>query len=280
MPNVYELRLAELLRDAFSVDFDAYVIETSKGIAIAARPSSEGRDMLRIEGVFTSRTRLQVTAYPEGYSRPLFNTMAHAKIAMRQRCARHLDELYDNDRTMAFRLLVNQEGLRSTPVSDWPASWDSFDYGFTVFPLRTHDSKSSLLEEGYEWLVAAFRPLFDLLEVSIEYDGYSEGGAQYVLSKKYERDKRNRELCIEAKGMRCAICGFDFGDVYGTMGEGFIHVHHVVPVSKLGTGYVIDPVRDLIPVCPNCHAMLHRFDPPMQPDELRSVLRRMCEAKS
>jgi 5-methylcytosine-specific restriction protein A len=228
--------------------------------------------MLRVECLFTSATRLQVRARPEGYSRPLFDTMANANSAMRQRCARHLDELYNDTRTMAFRLLVNGSSLRDTPVSDWPSSWDSFDYGFTVFPLRAHGDKVGLLDEGYEWLVAAFRPLFDLLEVSIEYDGYAEGDAQRVLSTKYERNRRNRDLCIAAQGACCVICGFDFGKAYGPMGEGYIHVHHVVPISKLGPGYVIDPVRDLVPVCPNCHAMLHRFDPPLEPSVLRQIL--------
>lgn len=272
MPNINELRLADLLRDAFGVSFDAFVTETSKGISIAARPTSDGSDMLRMECVLTSRTRMQVEAHPESFSKPLFDTMAHAGMAMRQRSARHIDELYDDRRTMAFRLAVNGRDLRETPTSEWPESWDSFAYEFTVFPLEDHDTSAGLLDEGYDWLVRAYRPLFDLLEVSIEYGGYTEGDARHALSTKYERDARNRALCIEALGSSCAICGFDFGDVYGPMGEGFIHVHHVVPVSRIGPGYVIDPARDLIPVCPNCHAMLHRFDPPMTPQELRSVL--------
>lgn len=272
MPNLNELKLANLLKDSFGVSFDACVTETAKGIAVAARPSSDGHNMLRIECLFASTTRLQIRARPEGYSRPLFDTMAHAEMPMRQRCVRHLDQLYDNESVMGFGLLVNGVSLRDVPVSEWPAAWDTFEYRFTVFPLRAHGSKSELLDEGYEWLIDAFRPLFDLLKVSIEYNGYAEGDAKRVLFTKYERDSRNRSLCIAAHGALCAICGFDFEKTYGQIGEGFIHVHHVVPVSKLGPGYVIDPVRDLIPVCPNCHAMLHRFDPPMQPSELRDIL--------
>ena len=70
----------------------------------------------------------------------------------------------------------------------------------------------------------------------------------------------------------CSICGFDFEKNYGELGKGFIHVHHIVPVSKIGPNYIIDPVKDLIPVCPNCHAMLHRTDPPMDPDVLLKIL--------
>ena len=42
------------------------------------------------------------------------------------------------------------------------------------------------------------------------------------------------------------------------LGKGFIHVHHIVPIHTIGKGYKVDPSTDLVPVCPNCHAMLHR----------------------
>jgi 5-methylcytosine-specific restriction protein A len=50
----------------------------------------------------------------------------------------------------------------------------------------------------------------------------------------------------------------DFEKMYGELGRGFIHIHHVVPISTIGKEYLLDPVKDLVPVCPNCHAMLHR----------------------
>ena len=76
--------------------------------------------------------------------------------------------------------------------------------------------------------------------------------------------------CIERHGHSCAVCGFDFARVYGTLGEGFIHVHHVVPIGKIGERYQIDPMADLIPVCPNCHAMIHRTEPPLTVEQLRN----------
>jgi len=59
-------------------------------------------------------------------------------------------------------------------------------------------------------------------------------------------------------GTACAVCGIDFEKVYGELGKGFIHVHHTVPIHTIGEEYTINPEKDLIPVCPNCHAMLHR----------------------
>ena len=75
----------------------------------------------------------------------------------------------------------------------------------------------------------------------------------------YERNREAREICIAAHGCRCSVCGMDFEQMYGDIGRGFIHVHHIVPISTIGAEYKLDPVKDLVPVCPNCHAMLHRY---------------------
>lgn len=64
--------------------------------------------------------------------------------------------------------------------------------------------------------------------------------------------------CIEKYGCKCSVCGFDFEKEYGELGKGFIHIHHIVPIARIGKEYKIDYEKDLIPVCPNCHAMLHR----------------------
>jgi predicted HNH restriction endonuclease len=74
----------------------------------------------------------------------------------------------------------------------------------------------------------------------------------------YERDPRLRAQAIAIHGTACAVCAIDFGEAYGDWGRGFIHVHHVVPVSELDGPTRINPETDLIPLCPNCHAMVHR----------------------
>lgn len=99
-----------------------------------------------------------------------------------------------------------------------------------------------------------------------------EGSASEVTLNKYERNKSAREACIAYYGCRCATCGLDFERTYGEIGRGFIHVHHITPISSIGSEYVIDPVHDLIPLCPNCHAMIHRSMPPMSVSELRKLI--------
>lgn len=101
---------------------------------------------------------------------------------------------------------------------------------------------------------------------------FEDGAVVSVCVNKYERDPVARRLCIEHHGHKCAACGFDFGQRYGARGIGFIHVHHCIPVSEYGGAKTIDPAKDLIPVCPNCHAMLHRERDGMTVEALRELL--------
>jgi 5-methylcytosine-specific restriction protein A len=104
---------------------------------------------------------------------------------------------------------------------------------------------------------------------------YSEGSVASVLVNKYERDPRARAIAIKQHGARCNICLFDFGKTYGPIGAGFIHVHHLKPLSSIGQEYVLDPANDLLPVCPNCHSMLHKRNPPITPAELVALVFRL-----
>jgi 5-methylcytosine-specific restriction protein A len=85
-----------------------------------------------------------------------------------------------------------------------------------------------------------------------------EGAKKEVIVNQYERNQMARKQCLEAHGYKCKVCEMTFESRYGEMGKGFIHVHHIVPISAIGTKYKINPENDLIPVCPNCHAMLHK----------------------
>lgn len=102
----------------------------------------------------------------------------------------------------------------------------------------------------------------------------AEGAKSRIVVNRYERSREARRKCIDANGCKCVVCGFDFSKVYGAMGEGFIHVHHIKPIAEIGTSYVINPATDLVPVCPNCHAMLHHGENGrvLSVDELRIII--------
>ncbi|MDE2677223.1 MAG: HNH endonuclease [Gemmatimonadota bacterium] len=106
-----------------------------------------------------------------------------------------------------------------------------------------------------------------------EKDDYQEGDVQRVTVNRYERDPKARARCIDHHGLRCAVCDLSFEERYGDPGKGFIHVHHKRPLHRRRASKSVDPKTDLIPVCPNCHAMLHRHDPPYDVEQLRGMLR-------
>jgi 5-methylcytosine-specific restriction enzyme A len=92
------------------------------------------------------------------------------------------------------------------------------------------------------------------------------------VADRLERIASARAACINAKGVRCLCCRVDFSERYGDLGQGFIYVHHQDTLAASGRRKT-NPVEDLFPVCPNCHAMLHRSNPQMEIDELRRLIR-------
>jgi len=98
---------------------------------------------------------------------------------------------------------------------------------------------------------------------------FIEGTAKEVILTRYERDPNARNACIKHYGYSCSVCSFDFEKQYGEIGKNFIHVHHLTEISSIGESYEIDPIKDLRPVCPNCHAMIHRKKPLLSIEELK-----------
>lgn len=101
---------------------------------------------------------------------------------------------------------------------------------------------------------------------------YSEGASRRMSVNAFERNPLARAACIDHYGYACAVCSFDFQAVYGDIGKDFIHVHHVTPLASVGKQYVVNPIEDLLPVCPNCHSMIHRSDPPFSAEEIRKLI--------
>lgn len=99
-----------------------------------------------------------------------------------------------------------------------------------------------------------------------------EGAKRTVTVNVYERDPSARVRCIARWSSACVVCGFDFAQMYGELGKGFIHVHHLRPLGEIGEEYLLNPEEDLRPVCPDCHAMLHRVRPAMSIEDLRKVV--------
>ncbi len=100
-----------------------------------------------------------------------------------------------------------------------------------------------------------------------------EGATYQIQVNAYERSPMARKECLAHHGYKCQACEMSFLERYGNLGDNFIHVHHLKPLSSIKEEYVVDPIHDLVPVCPNCHAMLHRRNPPLSIKELQAELK-------
>ena len=99
-----------------------------------------------------------------------------------------------------------------------------------------------------------------------------EGQLKTVTLTQADRSSKARSACISKHGYNCAACNMNFEQTYGLIGKDFIHIHHIEPLGFSNGLHQVNPLTDLIPVCPNCHAMVHRTNPPMSVDELRALI--------
>lgn len=119
------------------------------------------------------------------------------------------------------------------------------------------------------------------LYVYAEDDEVKEGQATVKQTKVRERSRKLREAALayytrDGK-ITCAVCGFDFYDFYGELGEGYIQMHHEKPIYQYSdegfSQYIADAVKDMKPVCANCHCMVHRGKgTPLTLEELRKMI--------
>ena len=168
-------------------------------------------------------------------------------------------------------------GKKADPVDvdKWPDNWDTIKISFSKIGISFEADKNVNYSLVLPILLSFVGICFSLLPLTIttdEVEGQEEGRVIERVTKQYERSKTNRAACIEIFGISCNICGVNFGNKYGEIGESFIHVHHRKPLSLMEESYILDPRNDLIPICPNCHAMVHRKTPPYSTDEIIEIL--------
>lgn len=115
----------------------------------------------------------------------------------------------------------------------------------------------------------------DIENTPEKYQAILEGKAVQYYGNKYERSPLNRKRALELHGFTCKVCSFNFEDVYGERGKEYIEVHHVKPLNSLkGEEQYFDPRTDLVPVCSNCHRMIHRRpDNVLTIDEMKRILK-------
>jgi 5-methylcytosine-specific restriction enzyme A len=176
--------------------------------------------------------------------------------------------LHTNDNHYDREFWFDEEKLVQSKDWDWSRVrlMDEVDSeGLTLAHLRNHGLKGNI--QGAMKLTGELRNYimsFFNRDLTAEYfaeevpETLEEGKRKTTSVNVYERNPIAHKKCVEHYGVKCQVCELNFEDVYGEVGRGFIHVHHIVPLHEIQQDYEVDPINDLIPVCPNCHAMLHR----------------------
>lgn len=179
----------------------------------------------------------------------------------------HWDEEKASDGKLALRTDLFFKALSDEPIISLSTLQDRYpEYRWTPqgggqsVPDEIANDLFSAMQSD---LQTGFSPQSDK-EVRL----YAEGKSKTVTLKTYDRSPKARQVCIEHHGYDCSVCGFNFKSAYGDIGETYIEVHHLKPVSEIGEEYLVNPVEDLRPVCANCHRMLHRKRPALSIEEL------------
>lgn len=133
-------------------------------------------------------------------------------------------------------------------------------------------SKKLLKKVGSKWYASDGEMTNQLSEEVDSPEQYVEGATKAVFVNTYERSTDARVKCIAHHGYSCAVCGFNFEQVYGAIGEKYIHVHHIIPLYEIRKEYVLNPIKDLVPVCANCHGIIHRTRPALSVQQLKEHL--------
>ena len=176
--------------------------------------------------------------------------------------------VFEKDSIAVFEPIAKEEIiLIDNTFKSFNQSKQVIDYKY-INEIMTLINKKSMLWEEYNSTTSIAK-----------YIG-KEGAVKWGIQSFYERDTKARNECIKHYGAICQVCGFDFELVYGEMGKGFIHVHHKDKLANKKQAHTVDPTRDLMPVCPNCHAMLHNtyYGYEINDEKLKEIIKEKKES--
>lgn len=266
------------LYDAYHIKWDVSVIEVGEGdVNLAIMPASVAGECVIGFNLYLFYTRL-VMEMTVGNAPPL---MVEVFKSVERNGKGNLPQIEAFEVILrGFRghliYRINGESHLDKSLNELKnIRWLYFSLRYESEYLDVHSRLDFNYLEMREFILnfAGFLLLFSSYQEEAGLAMYEEGKAYMEMSVRYERNLINRELCLANKGYRCSVCGIDMEKVYGVAGKNYIEVHHSIPVSEYGQERLIDPLSELFPVCPNCHAMLHRRMPPYSIDELKQIMR-------
>lgn len=267
--------LRKQLEQRFGISLTSGVEEFEGGEFSVIRPADlEPGNGFSIVVARTHR-RLEASFRADNFSAVLLRGMSEADHQSRQTFHTLLSQAKMDQ--MQVYLAVN--GVTSDVLPDGADAWRKLEIDVTSRVSASNPTSQRLAEQALAACSVCLSLVMVLLTIEDsaqqnrdEVSGMPEGALMKVLVNRYERSPANRAACIAHFGSFCRACGFDFLKVYGALGEGFVEVHHRIPVSVMGPDYFVNPISDLVPLCSNCHSMVHRCKPPLTVEALAELV--------
>lgn len=276
MPHFDANFLALRLEARYGLGLSGGTQKVDGGTFAAIRPN----DLERPNGfsivVARTPTIVEASLRLDGFTRSLLRQMSEADEVQRSTFST-LAGLAAAD---GFRIGVNVndghiDNLTELPQGEWTKLEVDCDRRLPNGKVTEKDLHDCAFEVASVCLglVMSLLPIEDATDTVSGFEpGLPEGARIRVEVNRYERSPVNRAVCISHYGAKCQVCDFEFWRMYGNLGNEYIEVHHRIPVSEMNGSYRLDPVKDLVPVCANCHAMLHRAKPQLTVDELKKII--------
>jgi len=271
--EINKIHVGEVLSDIYGINF---VVSEGSGY-IDVRPGDLNFGEGFVIRLHFSWRSLICEFIPDNYAAVLIRAMGNASLSQKE-LFHSISMALNNRSNIRFEMKINNIDTASKDYRNWPDIWKNFQLSMKIMPFVFENLQIDDYEEiVVAWagkmisLILSLLPMEEVAEQEGDI-GLPEGALTRIEVNRYERNLVNRQACLLVNGTNCKVCGFNFESRYGSLGKGFIHVHHIIPVSVLGENYFINPAKDLVPVCPNCHAMLHKRNPPYTIEELKGIM--------
>ena len=263
-------QLKNLIEKRFGIKFDVSSNISNNIEEYDIIPSDSNNNYFNIKTIIRNDSRLTIICEPSKYGAKFVKLLSQSSYEQRTIFTNYWEQL---EKKFKVEIKINENTVSKEQFLNF-YNWKKFYIRITT-PMFYDSEKENKKDVVCKYIYIILAMIFSLLDINVI--GYEEGKAISEKHLRYERNPINRELCLLAKGHKCSICGFLFEDKYGQIGNEFIEVHHVKPVSMMDEDYIVDPINDLVPLCSNCHSMIHKKNPPFSPIELKKII---CEVQT
>ena len=268
-------KLANILSKRFGISFSGTIEELDGGIYSVIRPDDLPNPHGFKVAIAMTPGKVEASFHPDNFSGSLIREMGEFDDASLSTFSSIQDSLIESGVTMSLLINGNPHSVLTDELRN--EVWEKIELEcvqrFPQKEKKTDELIQVCVDKATSACMMLILSLLKVEEVTDSVPGFEiglpEGSKIKVEVNRYERSPINRSACISHFGPICQACGFDFGKIYGEIGQDFIEVHHLIPISQMGGSYNLNPITDLITVCSNCHSMIHRKNPPFTIKEIR-----------